>query len=158
MSSNLYTHLLLSLIVLKFLKHLLTLVMRLFMNKVALITGASRGIGKAVAYNLAKNGYDLYLVCHKNMDMLTSIGTELSKEYSISVHNFCGDISDSSFVNPVKDRLVCCQCHNINPFVWCQSFCLFTEISNFYLYIIILIMEICNIQIALYLTKNNVNL
>ncbi len=34
-------------------------------TKTALITGASRGIGKAIALALANNGYDLVITCQK---------------------------------------------------------------------------------------------
>ena len=46
-------------------------------RKTALITGASRGIGKAIAYEFARNGYDLYLTCKNNFDLLTEIKHEL---------------------------------------------------------------------------------
>lgn len=39
-------------------------------RKKALITGASRGIGKAIARQFAQEGYDLYLTCNKNIDIL----------------------------------------------------------------------------------------
>ena len=45
--------------------------------KSVLITGASRGIGKAIAYEFAKHGYDLYLTCKNNIGMLEQIKSEL---------------------------------------------------------------------------------
>ena len=36
------------------------------MNQFVLITGASRGIGKAIAIRYAQAGYNLYLTCKKN--------------------------------------------------------------------------------------------
>jgi len=35
------------------------------MNQFVLITGASRGIGKAIAISYAQAGYNLYLTCKK---------------------------------------------------------------------------------------------
>lgn len=52
-------------------------------RKKALITGASRGIGRAIAYELAASGYDLYLTCHKNMSMLEELAKELSQAYGV---------------------------------------------------------------------------
>ena len=46
-------------------------------NKSVLITGASRGIGKAIAYEFAKQGYDLFLTCKNNIRMLEQIKSEL---------------------------------------------------------------------------------
>ena len=45
--------------------------------KYALITGASRGIGKSIAYTFAKNGYHLYLTCKNNLPLLDEIKKEL---------------------------------------------------------------------------------
>lgn len=52
-------------------------------RKKALITGASRGIGKAIAQTFAKAGYDLYLTCNKNVELLQNLGKGLEQEYHI---------------------------------------------------------------------------
>lgn len=52
-------------------------------KKKALVTGASRGIGKAIASMLASLGYDLYMTCHKNEELLNSLAEELQKQYAI---------------------------------------------------------------------------
>lgn len=52
-------------------------------RKKALVTGASRGIGKAVASMLASSGYDLYMTCHRNSGLLGSLAEELSERYQI---------------------------------------------------------------------------
>ncbi len=47
------------------------------MNKVALITGASRGIGKQIAITLAKEGYDISLNCRKQNEEVLKIKEEI---------------------------------------------------------------------------------
>lgn len=75
------------------------------MNKKAMITGASRGIGKAIATLLAANNYDLYLICHNSADLLNNLKTELEEKYNICVSCYCGDVADSSFINGVFDGI-----------------------------------------------------
>lgn len=38
------------------------------MNKTVFITGSSRGIGKAIAWRLAREGYDIVLHCHRQRE------------------------------------------------------------------------------------------
>ena len=49
----------------------------------AFITGASRGIGKAIAYEFAKKGYDLYLTCRKNTALLKELKLKLENDFLI---------------------------------------------------------------------------
>lgn len=52
--------------------------------RTALITGASRGIGKATAEAFAQRGYRLFLTCHNSMEELESLACRLHTEYHIS--------------------------------------------------------------------------
>lgn len=47
------------------------------MEKQVLITGSSRGIGKASALYLAKNGYNIVLHCNKNMEKALEVRKEI---------------------------------------------------------------------------------
>ena len=47
------------------------------MSENVLITGASRGIGKAIAFSFASRGYQLYLTCKTNFYLLEQIKKEL---------------------------------------------------------------------------------
>lgn len=48
-------------------------------NKVALITGATRGIGKEIALELAENGFDIAVNCRKKEDALEELKKEIEK-------------------------------------------------------------------------------
>nr|MBQ8252782.1 SDR family NAD(P)-dependent oxidoreductase [Lachnospiraceae bacterium] len=69
------------------------------MPKYAFITGASRGIGAAIAEELARNGYHLYLTCRNSADRLNQLAQRLSAQYHVSCQCFVGDIGDHHFVS-----------------------------------------------------------
>lgn len=52
-------------------------------NKEVLITGSSRGIGRAAAILLAQNGYDIVLHCNKNIDKAKEVQKEIGQNSRI---------------------------------------------------------------------------
>ena len=63
------------------------------MDKTVLITGSSRGIGKAVAISLAKEGYNIVLHCSKNIERLDELKT-LITSMGVSCRCLAFDISN----------------------------------------------------------------
>ena len=66
----------------------------------ALITGASRGIGRAIAEALASDGYDLILTCKNSIGELETFAASLEKKYGISV---CAERVDMSSPSDVRE-------------------------------------------------------
>lgn len=73
------------------------------MKKVALITGATSGIGEATAYMLASNGYDL-IITGRRSDRLKTLKNKLEKE-STEILDLCFDVRDEKQVKQVLGNL-----------------------------------------------------
>lgn len=72
--------------------------------KRALITGASRGIGKAIAREFASKGFELYLFCNKNMELLETYAKELERDYGILCHCYACDVKKTEeFLTLLQD-------------------------------------------------------
>lgn len=67
------------------------------MGKKVLVTGASRGIGRGIAIECAKVGYDLIITCHHNIEKLEDVAT-ICREYQIQCITFSGDLGEYATV------------------------------------------------------------
>jgi uncharacterized protein len=70
----------------------------------ALITGASKGIGRALAAELAAKGYNLLLVS-RSENLLKDVAESIKKTYAVSVDFFPVDLSEAG--SPSKVRAWC---------------------------------------------------
>lgn len=72
------------------------------MNKLAVITGASKGIGKATAEKFASNGFDLVIVS-RNESELQKVKPEFEQKYRIDCKIFEADLSEKAQVKSFTD-------------------------------------------------------
>ncbi len=71
----------------------------------ALITGASRGIGKAIAEECAQRGYHLALISLPN-ESLSSLAAEIASKYKVDTRFFETDLSAYDAADTVMDWVI----------------------------------------------------
>ena len=69
-------------------------------NKIAIITGASRGIGKSIALAFARNGASLVLTCLQDKEALNLVKAE-AESLGAHVINIMGDVASNEFCDEV---------------------------------------------------------
>jgi len=84
--------------------------------KYAIVSGASRGIGRAIAEKLAENNYNLILCCKNNIAMLNGSATELSLKHNILCKAFKFDLSDPDEVEALFSNI-----HSLDLLVNCAG-------------------------------------
>lgn len=70
-----------------------------------LITGASRGIGRAIAFAAAPYYDRVIITCKESHDKLLALKQELEQNYSIECMAYVGDMGDYVFVESIFDGL-----------------------------------------------------
>ena len=74
-------------------------------NQKAIITGASKGIGKSIAFKLAEHGCDLFLLS-RNQDSLDSVKSSILKDFDINIKTYPTDIGDYESVNKTFSDII----------------------------------------------------
>jgi NADP-dependent 3-hydroxy acid dehydrogenase YdfG len=74
------------------------------MAKIALITGATSGIGAASANTFAAEGYDLILIARRE-NLLDAQAQQLVEKYSVKVKKIQADVRDKENINYVLETL-----------------------------------------------------
>ena len=74
------------------------------MNKTVLITGASRGIGRAAAVAFAQNGYDVAVNYNKSSEVAEKLCSEL-EQYGVKARSFQADVADKNAVNEMVKQI-----------------------------------------------------
>ncbi len=79
--------------------------------KTAVITGGSKGIGKALIIEFAKNGFQI-ITCARNKVALDELKTFIESTYSVTCHTMIADLSKKqevldfgTFVNKTSDSI-----------------------------------------------------
>lgn len=74
------------------------------MRKTVLITGASRGMGKAEAYEFASRGYDVIINYINSRELADSIKKDIEEKYGVCVRTIQADLSKETEVRALASR------------------------------------------------------
>ena len=73
---------------------------------VALVTGASRGIGKELVLGLAKKGYDVIITYYTNKEKANVLKEEIEQDYNVKSLTIKCDISNEEEIKELKANVI----------------------------------------------------
>lgn len=74
-------------------------------GKTAVITGGSRGIGAAIARNLASQGVNIAVIYARNEQAAELVCTQCREEYGVSAKAYLCDVADFSAAKEVTNKI-----------------------------------------------------
>jgi 3-oxoacyl-[acyl-carrier protein] reductase len=80
--------------------------MTLLQNKTALITGASRGIGKGIAEEFAKQGANIAFTFASSIEKAQAFEKELSEKYGVKVKGYQSDASKLAEAEQLVEQVI----------------------------------------------------
>ena len=89
-------------------------------NKVALVVGATGGIGSAVALQLATDGYDVILHYHSNKDKANSLKKQIEEATDSKVYTIQANINEEKDIENLMSQAMR-EAYRIDCFVNCAS-------------------------------------
>lgn len=75
------------------------------MKPTVLITGASRGIGRAIATRFAQEGHPVVINCSKSEEALVTLKNELESTYHVPVLASVGNVGDYSYIEELFQKI-----------------------------------------------------
>ncbi len=75
------------------------------MNKIALVTGSSKGIGRAIIESLANDGYDVVINYLSSKDEALKLRDEILSKYSVNCLAIKCDVANETEVNLMFDEI-----------------------------------------------------
>lgn len=75
------------------------------MKKTVLITGASHGIGRAIAAAFAREGHRLVITCSRSEPELLAFAEELRETYQVDVMTSVGNAGDDDYARELYERI-----------------------------------------------------
>lgn len=76
------------------------------MNKVVLITGASRGIGRSTAIEFAKKGYDVVINYLSSEEIALELKKEIEEKYFVKALTIKADVSNEEEVKNMIQKII----------------------------------------------------